>query len=280
LEPGDIREDEAALTIAQALAGSDLALAPSSGGRVNIRTTRDGLVEVRPELVVKLNLVPGVSLATRRHFSIAGPSQESDNVATLKVIPYALSQEAVARAVALCQSEPRPLEVRPFPKKRVALLLVGDEAVRPKLEASFLAPTRARIERLGSELATVASSPHSTAQIQEKATRLSADHGLLIIAGQTSIMDLEDPVMVGLRAAGAKDLTSGAPVEPGNLLALAYLPDTPVLCAPGCARSLKRNVVDLVLPRLLLGDHLGAVEIAELGHGGFLTAAERASAPS
>jgi hypothetical protein len=35
-------------------------------------------------------------------------------------------------------------------------------------------------------------------------------------------------------------------------------------------------VMDLVLPRLLLGDRLDRREIAALGLGGFLTAAERA----
>jgi molybdenum cofactor cytidylyltransferase len=65
-------------------------------------------------------------------------------------------------------------------------------------------------------------------------------------------------------------------VEPGNLLALAYLPGTPVLCAPGCARGLRRNVMDVVLPRLLLGDRLDRREIAAWGLGGFLSAAERA----
>jgi hypothetical protein len=40
--------------------------------------------------------------------------------------------------------------------------------------------------------------------------------------------------------------------------------------------GLKRNVVDIVLPRLLLGDRLARRDIAALGLGGFLTAAERA----
>jgi molybdopterin biosynthesis enzyme len=89
-------------------------------------------------------------------------------------------------------------------------------------------------------------------------------------------MDDEDTTLRALRQAGAEMTLSGAPVEPGNLLALAYFPDTPVLCAPGCARGLKRNVVDLVLPRLLLGDRLDRRAIAALGLGGFLTKAERA----
>ena len=62
----------------------------------------------------------------------------------------------------------------------------------------------------------------------------------------------------------------GAPVDPGNLLLLAYLGTVPILGAPGCARSTKANVVDLVLPRLLAGDRLGRADLAALGHGGLL----------
>jgi molybdenum cofactor cytidylyltransferase len=39
-----------------------------------------------------------------------------------------------------------------------------------------------------------------------------------------------------------------APVEPGNLLLLSYKDDVPFVSAPGCLRSAKANVVDLVLP--------------------------------
>jgi molybdenum cofactor cytidylyltransferase len=62
----------------------------------------------------------------------------------------------------------------------------------------------------------------------------------------------------------------GAPVDPGNLLMLAYLDDVPVLGAPGCARSRKVNVVDWVLPRLLVGDKLSREDVVALGAGGLL----------
>jgi molybdopterin biosynthesis enzyme len=83
-------------------------------------------------------------------------------------------------------------------------------------------------------------------------------------------MDADDTALRGLREVGAQVVVHGAPVEPGNLLALAYFPHTPVLCAPGCARGLGYNIVDMILPRLLLGDHLERTDIAALGLGGLL----------
>ena len=61
-----------------------------------------------------------------------------------------------------------------------------------------------------------------------------------------------------------------APVEPGNLLMLAYKDEIPIVSAPGCFRSAKPNVVDLVLPPLLARYRVSTWEVACLGHGGLL----------
>ena len=53
-------------------------------------------------------------------------------------------------------------------------------------------------------------------------------------------------------------------------LLIAHRGGSTILGAPGCVRSRASNVVDLVLPRLLLGDRLGQRDIAELGQGGLL----------
>jgi molybdopterin biosynthesis enzyme len=155
------------------------------------------------------------------------------------------------------------------------MLFVGEPAVHDKLHEEYLAPMRTRLERLGADLVAVENVIQEEAAIAQAAAGLAKQADLLIIAGQTSVMDEEDLAMRALRRAGADGVLSGAPVEPGNLLALAYLPNTPVMCVPGCAKSLKHNVVDLVLPRLLLGDRLDRHDIAELGLGGFLTATIR-----
>jgi molybdenum cofactor cytidylyltransferase len=277
LEASDVHEDDAALVLAEAMQTRELYLSRPVGGRVNLRAKVDGLLEVDAEHLVELNLLPGITLGTRRQHAVVGPNQATDNVGTLKIIPFAIHRRDLDRALALTRTRPGIVEVRAFqPGRRAALLLVGDPAVHGKLRDAFEPPTRTRLERLGAELAFVEGVPQEEAAIALAADRLAAMVDLLIIAGQTSIMDEEDITLRALRRAGALATLSGAPVEPGNLLALAYLPGTPVMCAPGCAKGLRRNVVDLVLPRLLLGDRLERHDIAALALGGFLTAAERA----
>jgi hypothetical protein len=63
-------------------------------------------------------------------------------------------------------------------------------------------------------------------------------------------------------------------VEPGNLFMLGYKDQTPIVSAPGCFRSAKLNVIDLVLPPMLARYRVSAWEIAGLGHGGLLDGRE------
>jgi hypothetical protein len=271
LEEDDILEDEAALAIAVTLKTESLRLTRVTGGRINLVAEVDGLLKVDAGRLLALNMLPGITLATVPPHAVVGPRQQTDQVATLKIIPYAVPRASLERALELARPRPGILEVRPIPAGRqAALLLTSEPAARERVQAEFVPPTRSRLERLGAELAVIETAPQEVEAIRQAALRLAAQNDVLIIAGQTSIMDEKDTTLDALRQAGAEVIVHGAPVEPGNLLALAYFPHTPVLCAPGCARGLGYNVVDMVLPRLLAGDRVERADIAALGPGGLL----------
>ena len=80
----------------------------------------------------------------------------------------------------------------------------------------------------------------------------------------------EDVVPAGIAAAGGRVRHLGMPVDPGNLLVLGELGGTPVIGAPGCARSPKENGFDWVLNRLLAGLEVTPEDITGLGVGGLL----------
>jgi molybdenum cofactor cytidylyltransferase len=271
LEADDVHEDEAAVALAEALQTEGLRVSRVTGGRVNLVAEVDGLLDIDAERLLELNTLPGITLATVPPHFVVGPNQKTAQVATLKIIPYAVSRHNLDRALELTGPRHGIIEFRPLPQgRRAVLLLTGEPAAHDRLRTDFEPPTRARLEQLGATLVAVEAVPQEVAAIQEAAARLAGTADLLIVAGQTSIMDEDDTTLRALREAGAEVALHGAPVEPGNLLALAYFPQTPVLCAPGCARGLNINVVDLVLPRLLLGDHLSRADVAVFGLGGLL----------
>src|SRR5204863_37879 len=97
LEPGDLREDEAAARIAAAAAGENIAAANAFTGRANLFAEARGLLVFERDRLDRLNLVDeSVTLGTRPPYAVVEPRQM---VATAKIIPFAVPEPAVEAAV-------------------------------------------------------------------------------------------------------------------------------------------------------------------------------------
>jgi molybdenum cofactor cytidylyltransferase len=92
----------------------------------------------------------------------------------------------------------------------------------------------------------------------------------VLIASATTPAGPDDAIGRAMVRAGCHIERFLAPVEPGNLLLLGYKDDIPIVSAPGCFRSAKPNVMDLMLPPMLARYRLSGCEVACLGHGGLL----------
>ena len=96
LDAGDLREDEAADRIAAVVAGPNITASPAFTGRANLYAEARGLLVFDRDRLDRLNLVDeAVTLGTLPPFAIVEPRQM---VATVKIIPFAVSEAAVARA--------------------------------------------------------------------------------------------------------------------------------------------------------------------------------------
>jgi len=270
LEPGDLDENSAARRTAEVVTGSNLRMSKPAMGRVNLLATATGVLRVDTQRLAQINARESVTIATRTSATVVRPQQTA---ATIKVIPYAVAERLMSEVEAIAASGPllRVDELAPWP---VSLIFTGSLSIQEKLEADFR-PLSERVVALGSRIDTIdyVSLDDEEAEARLTETLMSRRTGgarLLIIAGETTIMDRQDIVPRAVERAGGWVERLGAPVDPGNLFMLAYIGDTPVLGAPGCARSRKNNITDWVLPRLLVADHLTNADIVTLGHGGLL----------
>jgi molybdenum cofactor cytidylyltransferase len=271
MEPGDVDENRAAGRIAQAVMGGGLRLSGPSTGRVNLYADVLGLLRVDVARLAQLNECEGVTVATLPTHTAVG---EGKMAATIKILPYALPEATVRQAEAVAAGEP-PLRLDPLPPRQVSLILSGSPSAQERIVRSFETALRQRLEALGATITAVAFIPlEDEADETELADTIqrqtAAGLDLIILAGETAIMDRHDIAPRAVERAGGTITCFGAPVDPGNLLMLAYLGPTPVLGAPGCARSPKDNIVDMALPRLLAGDRLTRADIIAYGHGGLL----------
>jgi molybdenum cofactor cytidylyltransferase len=270
LEPSDVGEDVAAQRIGAVLAErAGLRLELAHGGRCSLLAPARGVLSIQTELLLELNLVEGVTLATPANHQLLAEGQPAG---TLKIIPFALSEQQLRAALAL--SERGLLRFRPLEPRRVRILVAGSLGRRERLLETFRGPLQLRLSELGSSDVQVVYVPleqdaeRSVASAVEQQCADGAQ--LLIVVGETATMDTDDLIPRAIRRAGGQVSVVGAPVFPGNLLLLGYREATAILGAPGCARSPAQNVVDLLLPRLLTGERPGRREIAELGLGGLL----------
>jgi molybdenum cofactor cytidylyltransferase len=272
MEPGDVDEDTAAHRIAVAIQGNGLRLTKAHLGRVNLKATELGLLVVDTDRLYHLNECEGITVAT---LAINSPVQTGKTVATVKILPFAVPDTYLYRAEKIASQGDPVLSLIEMEPRRVALVLSGSPAVEERVVRHFKIPLEERIEALGSEIASVDYIPLEDDQgeadlVSVLLQRIAAGAGLIILAGETAIMDRHDIAPRAIERAGGEVTCFGAPVDPGNLLMLAYLKGIPILGAPGCARSPKTNVIDWVLPRLLAGHRLTRRDIISLGHGGLL----------
>jgi molybdopterin biosynthesis enzyme len=100
---------------------------------------------------------------------------------------------------------------------------------------------------------------------------LIAEGADILIAAGAGSLDPLDPIFAGLGLLGGRIERHGVPAHPGSLLWLADLQGRPVLGMPACGMFSQASTFDLVLPRILAGEHVDNATMATLGHGGLLS---------
>jgi len=162
------------------------------------------------------------------------------------------------------------LQARPIRNPTVGVLYT-DPLNSDRARELFESVTRQRLERFGAAANLLLSSLEEEDRIFCCLQRLlQAQPACILIASTTAPAGPGDAAGRGMLKAGCSIERFLAPVEPGNLLLLGYNGEVPVLSAPGCFRSARPNVLDLILPPMLARYQLAGWEIASLGHGGLL----------
>jgi len=279
--PDDLDEDTAARRIAQAAMGPGLRLVGPSSARANLVATVLGVLRVDPARLARLNSAEGVAVATLFGHR---PVREGQVVATVKVLPFALPEDVVRGAEGVAAEGGPLLHVTPLSSRPVSLILCGSASAGERVTRDFEPALRTRIERLGSFLRTTQYVPledeaGEAALTEALGREVAGGAALLLLAGETAIVDRHDIAPRAIERAGGEVVAFGAPVDPGQLLLFARMGEVPLLGAPGCARSAKDNVLDLLLPRLLAGDRLERADLVALGHGGLLEDVKERGAP-
>src|ERR1700744_142450 len=267
LEDGDVSEDAAAASIAQAVAGEGINVERAFTGRANLFAARAGVLVVDRAAVDRINGVDeAITFATLAAYK---PVVEGEMVATVKLIPFGV--EAKLRDAAVAAAGGSAMRIAPYTVKRVGIVSTLLPGLAPKVIEKTLRVTAERLAPAGAAISAERRVPHDedalAASIKEL---LGLGAELVIVFGASAIADRRDVIPAAITEVGGTIEHFGMPVDPGNLLLIGNAGGVPVLGAPGCARSPVENGFDWVLMRLLAGLKVTRSELMGMGVGGLL----------
>lgn len=267
LEEGELSEDEAVCQVSREMGCGCLEIRLSAGGRANLSVTEDCCILVDEELLKQINCISSVVIASATNFSLA---KAGTRVATVKSVPFAVPAPQLEATIEMLRERGPILQARPIRNPSVAVLYT-DPVDAERARQLFENVMRQRLDRFFAAPTFVL-----TAAEEEAVLARSLDHllrakpTLILIASTTAPAGPADAIGRAMVRAGCHIERFLAPVEPGNLFLLGYKDEIPVISAPGCFRSPKPNVIDMVLPPLLARYRVSGWEVAGLGHGGLL----------
>jgi len=267
LEEGEVSEDVAVSAVAREMGCGSYEIHPAAGGRANLVATESCCVVVDDELLKQINCTASVVTATLPNFSYARAGQR---IATVKSAPFAVDSEQLEAIVGILKERGPILQARPIRTPVVGVLYTdaeGGEGARHVFEGLM----QQRLARVGVESHQALFCKEDESSVSRSLQLLLRLNPLVIlVASPTTPAGPEDAIGRAMLRVGGQVERFLAPVEPGNLFLMAYKDEVPIVSAPGCFRSARPNVVDLVLPPLLARYRLTGWEVAGLGHGGLL----------
>jgi molybdenum cofactor cytidylyltransferase len=269
LEPGDVSEDVAASEIAAAAAGEGVRIDLAFTGRCNLFAERPGVLVVDKEAIDRLNRVDeAITLATLPAYK---PIVAGEMIATVKIIPFAVSGPQRDAALAIAAQAKPLVRVAPYRIRKIGVVSTVLPGLAGKVIEKTLKVTAERLAPAGAAIVAerrVAHEDDALARAIDEVLQAGAE--LVVIFGASAIADRRDVIPAAVEAVGGRIEHFGMPVDPGNLMLIGQVRGHPVLGAPGCARSPKENGFDWVLMRLLAKLPVGRADITGMGVGGLL----------
>ncbi len=288
----EMHEDEAALAMARALKGEGVGLQEEpKEGKINLIAERDGLLIVQKDTLLQFNMLGDVMCASLHSHSLVKKGQV---VAGTRAIPLVIKKKVIEEALRRIDeaNESGVIAVKQMKKPKAGIVITGNEVYHGRIKDAFAPIITQKIKDFGGEIIGTYYAPDDASCIEERLRELmDAGADLLITTGGMSV-DPDDVTRFAIRNLGVPEFHYGSAVLPGAMILVAYVnrrngngkrshaPSfVPVLGIPACGMYSKTTVFDLILPRVLAGEHIGRKELAELGHGGLCLHCEECRYP-
>lgn len=261
---GYLHENEAAKRLTKLAAGMGLEFSDVKEGKINFIAKYDGLLKINTELLLKVNLLDEIIIATRHNNY---PVKKGDKLAGTRVIPLIIDEKKIIEAEKIANGK-TIVDVIPYNKVNVGVVTTGNEVYHGRIKDAFGPIIRKKVENYGCNVINQKIVYDDTEKICDAIKELIDEGAQMVICTGGMSVDPDDLTPSAIKKTGANIISYGAPVLPGAMFLLAYNGDIPILGLPGCVMYAKTTIFDLVLPRVLSQDKITIEDLAGYGHGG------------
>ena len=267
-EPGvnEVHEDDAARELVEVMCGENLLYSGPSEGKFQISSAIDGVFCVNSEALRRINGVEHYTVATRPGNAAVSAGEK---LAGARIVPLVTSRANVDLAVNLAVKNEPVLCVKPYTVKRVGAVITGSEIYNGRIKDAFEPILRRKVERFGAELERVTICDDNLEMIMGAISDyINSGLELILLTGGMSV-DPDDLTPTAIRESGANVLTQGVPMQPGNMLTIAFLDGAALIGVPGASMHAPVTSLDVFLPRIMAKVAISPDEISGFGEGGF-----------
>ena len=260
-----LHENEAAEILRDMCMGAHMSPSQPKEGKIELTADIDGLFLADTVRLKKVNSLGRMMIATR---SSGVPVKKGDKLCGTRIIPLVIEKEAMEKAKDAAGSEPI-LQLKPFRPRKYGVVTTGSEVFHGRITDKFTPVIEQKLAVYGCEMTAHEICDDDDKSITAAINKMLADGVEMVICTGGMSVDPDDRTPLAIRNTGANIVSYGAPVLPGAMFLISYMPDgRPVCGLPGCVMYAKRTIFDIALPYLMADEPITADYLAGLGNGG------------
>lgn len=260
-----LHENEAAEILRDICMGEHMKPSEPKEGKIELTAEIDGLFLADTARLKAVNSLGRMMIATR---SAGVPVKKGDKLCGTRIIPLVIEKEAMAKAKEVAGDTPL-LQLKPFRPRKYGVVTTGSEVFHGRIADKFTPVIEQKLTAYGCEMVAHEICDDDDKGITAAINKMLADGVEMVVCTGGMSVDPDDRTPLAIRNTGASIVSYGAPVLPGAMFLVSYMPDgRPVCGLPGCVMYAKRTIFDICLPYLLADEPITADYLAGLGNGG------------
>lgn len=260
-----LHENEAAEILRDICMGEHMKPSEPKEGKIELTAEIDGLFLADTARLKAVNSLGRMMIATR---SSGVPVKKGDKLCGTRIIPLVIEKEAMAKAKEVAGDTPL-LQLKPFRPRKYGVVTTGSEVFHGRITDKFTPVIEQKLAAYGCEMVAHEICDDDDKGITAAINKMLADGVEMVVCTGGMSVDPDDRTPLAIRNTGANIVSYGAPVLPGAMFLVSYMPDgRPVCGLPGCVMYAKRTIFDICLPYLLADEPITADYLAGLGNGG------------